>query len=108
MGRILLAMFALSIAVPAAAQMQTVVVPAGPGVVIAPRGQAAPRPSIAPATRAQRRIVTAEPADTLSAPTAAVAVALVGAAALAVALGGTGGSSGSGGGSATGATTRTR
>lgn len=87
--------------------MQTVVVPAGPGVVIAPRGQAMPRPSIAPASRAQRRLLLeAEPADTLTAPTAAAGLALAGAAALAVALGGTGG--GSSGTSATTATTRTR
>ena len=106
MGRILTILFCLLAPALALAQTQTVVVPSGSAVVIAPRGQAQPRPSMAPATRSQRRVVLASPSgDTLSGPTAAVAIGLAGAAALAVVFGG--GSSGSSG-SAAAATTRTR
>jgi hypothetical protein len=94
---------------PARAQtpVQTVVVPAGGGVVIGPRSQAAPRSALAPPTRAQQRFVVATPTgDTLAGPSAAAAIGLAGAAALAVILGGTG-SNGSGGASPT-ASVRTR
>ncbi len=78
----------------AQAQTRSVVVPAESAVVIAPRGQAAPRPSMAPPTLAQRRFVEAVPQqDTLNAPAAAAVIGLAGAAALAVILGGGGGSS---------------
>lgn len=105
MSRILLLAVVLPLlaGAPAAAQTRTVVVPATPGVVIPPRGQAMPRPSMAPPTRAQRRAAMPVPeADTLNAPAAAVAIGLAGAAALAVMLGG------GGGGSATAAPSRTR
>lgn len=106
MSRIILVLFCLSGVSPASAQIRTVVVPVASGVVIAPRGQVAPRPSIAPATRAQRRVLQAEPADTLAAPTAVTAAALAAAAAVAVLLGGSGGGGGTA--SASAATTRTR
>jgi len=77
---------------PAQAQTRSVVVPAEATVVIAPRGQAMPRASMAPPTLAQRRFVEAAPQqDTLNAPTAAAAIGLAGAAAVAVILGGGGG-----------------
>ena len=99
---------ACACAAPALAQPQTVVVPAGSAVVIAPRGQAMPRPSMAPATRSQRRVVLASPSgDTLTGPSAAVAVGLAGAAAMAVIFGG-GSSGGGSGGSSTAAPARTR
>jgi hypothetical protein len=107
MGRILLALLLLG-AAPAMAQPQTIVVPAGPGVAIPPRGQAMPRPSMAPATRAQRRAaMPAAEQDTLNAPATAAIIGLAGAAALAAMLGGGGGGSG-GGGAASAAPSRTR
>ena len=106
MSRILLALLLLG-AAPAMAQPQTIVVPAGPGVAIPPRGQAMPRPSMAPATRAQRRAaMPAVEQDTLNAPATAAIIGLAGAAALAAMLGGGGG--GSGGGAASAAPSRTR
>ena len=93
---------------PAQAQTRSVVVPAESTVVIAPRGQAMPRASMAPPTLAQRRFVEAAPQqDTLNAPTAAAAIGLAGAAAaVAVILGGGGGGSPAGAPSA--APSRTR
>lgn len=103
----MLSLLACLAAFPAAAQTRTVVVGAGDGVVIAPRGQAQPRPSMAPATRAQQRLTASPPArDDLTAPGATAAVGLAGAAALAVILGGGGG--GGGAASATAAPVRTR
>lgn len=94
---------------PAQAQTRSVVVPAESAVVIAPRGQAAPRPSMAPPTLAQRRFVEAAPQqDTLNAPAAAAVIGLAGAAALAVILGGGGGSSSSPAGATAAAPSRTR
>ena len=108
MGRILLALLLLG-AAPAMAQPQTIVVPAGPGVAIPPRGQAMPRPSMAPATRAQRRAAMPAPQqDTLNAPAAAAIIGLAGAAALAALLKGGGGGGGGGGGAASAAPARTR
>lgn len=96
-------------ALPAAAQTRTVVVPAGQAVVIGPRGQALPRPSMAPPTRAQQRLIaTAPEADTLTAPGVAAVLGLAGAAALAVMLGGGGGSAGGGAPAAAAAPVRTR
>ena len=109
MGRntLALALLACLAADAAMAQTRTLVVPAGSAVVIAPRGQAQPRASLAPPTRAQQRLnATAREPDTLTAPGAAAAAGLAGAAALAVILGGGGGSSG--GGSASAAPSRTR
>jgi hypothetical protein len=104
----MLALAALLLAAtpPALAEMRTVVVPAGAAVVIAPRGQPAPRPSMAPPTGAQRRLTAASGAEieTLNAPAAAAAIGLAGAAALAVMLGGGGG----GGVSPSAAPSRTR
>jgi hypothetical protein len=99
----------------ALAQTHTVVVPGGPGVVIGPRSQAAPRSSLAPPRRPQQRFVVTNPqGDTLTGPSVAAAAGLAAAAALAVVLGGgSGGGSGSGsgsgsGGSTTAAASRTR
>jgi hypothetical protein len=98
---------------PALAQTQSLVVPPGSTVVIAPRGQPSARPTMAPPTRSQQRIVMVSPSgDTLTGPTAAAAIGLAGAAAIAVILGGGGGggggSGGGGGAAAAGAPARTR
>lgn len=103
----MLGLFAGLAVPPAAAQTRTVVVPAGEAVVIAPRGQVLPRPSLAPPSRAQQRLIATVPAqDDLTASGLAAAAGLAGAAALAVMLGGGGGSSG--GGSTAAAPSRTR
>ncbi|WP_137124045.1 hypothetical protein [Roseomonas sp. HF4] len=101
-------MIALIVPGVALGQAATVVVPAGSAVVIGPRGQAQPRPSLAPATRTQRRavMVSRSTGETLAGPTAAAAVGLAGAAAIAVLLGAGGG--GGSGGSAAAAPSRTR
>lgn len=102
---------ACAIASPAAAQLSTIVVPSGGGVVIGPRGEAFPRPTLAPAPvrRRQPRVVAVAPSgETLSAPGAAAAIGLAAAAGVAVLLGGGGSSSGSGGSSGPTATVRTR
>lgn len=107
MGRNILFVLALCVPIPAGAQVQAVVVPSGSAVVIAPRGQAPPRASMAPPRPAQRRMAyTAPGGDTLAGPTAAIAAGLAGAAALAVILGG--GTGGGSSGAAPGAPSRTR
>ena len=89
----------------ALAQTRSLVVPPGAAVVIAPRGQTAPRPTLAPPTAAQRRFVAkASTGETLSGPSVAVAAGLAAAAGLAVMLGGGGG----GGSAASAAPSRTR
>lgn len=108
MGRLFAALLLVSAAMPsmAAAQTRTVTVPAGAAVVIAPRGQPAPRATLgAPTRRQARAIARSQPRDDLTAPSAAVGVALAGAAGLAVALAGGGGGGAS---AAPGATVRTR
>ena len=110
MGRFLAALLLVSAVMPsiAAAQTRTVTVPAGSAVVIAPRGQPAPRVMLGAPTRGQARaIARAQPSDDLTAPSAAAAIALAGAAGLAVALAG-GGGGGGGASAAPGATVRTR
>ncbi len=90
---------------PALAQTQSLVVPPGSTVVIAPRGQPSARPTMAPPTRSQQRIVMVSPSgDTLTGPTAAAAIAVI----LGGGGGGGGGSGGGGGAAAAGAPARTR
>ena len=95
---------------PAAAQTRSVVVPADNTVVIAPRGDAAPRPRLAPAPRPQqqRMVMVAPGGETLSGPTAWAAAGMAAAAVAAMLLaGGAGGGGSSGGGSATGSASGT-
>ena len=109
MSRFVVTLLLVSAVIPsiAAAQTRTVTVPAGSAVVIAPRGQPAPRATLGAPTRGQARaIARTQPRDDLTAPSAAAAVALAGAAGLAVALAGGGG--GGGASAAPGATVRTR
>jgi hypothetical protein len=113
MGRIAGSTFALLSALlpaPGLAQTQSVVVPGGSAVVIGPRSQAAPRSTLAPASRPQQRFVVSVPqtGDTLTGPSAAAAIGLAGAAALAVILGGGSGGSSGGSASTTAAPSRTR
>ena len=95
---------------PASAQMRSVVVPGDSAVVIAPRGEAAPRVRLAPASRAPRqRVVAVSPTgETLAGPTALAAAGIAAAAAAAAlfAGAGTGGSSGSASATTSAAATR--
>lgn len=104
MSRILALVALLSATAPAVAQTRSVVVPPDSAVVIAPRGQAAPRPHLAPAPRAQQRrmVMVAPGGETLNGPTALAAAGMAAAALAAVIFAGGAGGGGSGGGSATG------
>lgn len=109
MSRILVLLALISTAAPAVAQTRSVVVPADSAVVIAPRGQAAPRPHLAPAPRPQqqRMVMVAPSGETLTGPTALAAAGMAAAALAAVIIaGGTGGGN-SGGGSVTGSASGT-
>lgn len=100
----LLAVLSL-VANPASAQTRSLVVPPDSAVVIAPRGQPAPRLHLAPAPRPQqqRMVMVAPSGETLSGPSAVAAAGMAAAAIAAVLLaGGAGGGGGGGGGSATG------
>ncbi len=95
----------LLLAGPAGAQTRSVVVPPDSAVVIAPRGEAAPRPRLAPAPRPQqqRMVMTAPGGDTLTGPSALAATGMAAAALAAVLFaGGAGGGGGGGAASATG------
>ncbi|GGJ08133.1 hypothetical protein [Neoroseomonas lacus] len=91
------------LASPALAQTRSLVVPPGSAVVIAPRGEPAPRTHLAPPPRPQqqRMVMVAPSGETLSGPTAWAAAGMAAAAVAAVLFAGGAGGGGSGGGSAT-------
>jgi hypothetical protein len=111
MSRVL-ALLALSplLISPVLAQTRSLVVPPGSAVVIAPRGETAPRTHLAPPPRPQqqRMVMVAPSGETLSGPTAWAAAGMAAAAVAAMIIaGGTGGGGGSSGGSATASTSAT-
>lgn len=97
------------LASPAMAQTRSLVVPPGSAVVIAPRGETAPRTHLAPPPRAQqqRMVMVSPQGDTLSGPTAWAAAGMAAAAVAAVLFAGGAGGGGSSGGSATGSASAT-
>ncbi len=111
MSGIRLAAVLLTVAAsPASAQMRSLVVPGDSTVVIAPRGEPAPRVRLAPAPRAQQqRMVMVSPGgETLAGPTAFAAAGIAAAAAAAALFAGAGSGGSNGGASATASTAATR